>query len=182
MWLPPGAKILRVINEKKDKSWDSGAAPVPTLDLSRQFASIREEVLAAVEQVCISQHYVLGEEVERVRAGVRRFSGRAAWDWLRVGNRRAMAGAGGGAHHRRRRGGHDARSRSSLPRVRSCARGEAGVCGYRSGDVQPRSREAGNEDPPRRAQLESSDAGPPVRAVRGHDDHLGDRRGSTAWW
>jgi dTDP-4-amino-4,6-dideoxygalactose transaminase len=44
-------------------------SPIPTLDLSRQFASIREEVLAAVERVCISQHYVLGEEVTRFEQG-----------------------------------------------------------------------------------------------------------------
>ncbi|MEO8724846.1 MAG: DegT/DnrJ/EryC1/StrS family aminotransferase [Acidobacteriaceae bacterium] len=43
----------------------SASAPIPTLDLSRQFATIRDEVLATVERVCVSQHYVLGEEVLR---------------------------------------------------------------------------------------------------------------------
>lgn len=33
------------------------------LDLSRQYASLREEMLAAVERVCASQRYILGEEV-----------------------------------------------------------------------------------------------------------------------
>jgi len=33
------------------------------LDLSRQYASVRHEVLAAVTRVCDSQHYILGEEV-----------------------------------------------------------------------------------------------------------------------
>ena len=33
------------------------------LDLSRQYASIRDEVLAAVVRVCDSQRYILGEEV-----------------------------------------------------------------------------------------------------------------------
>jgi len=33
------------------------------LDLSRQYASIRDEVLAAVARVCDSQRYILGEEV-----------------------------------------------------------------------------------------------------------------------
>ena len=33
------------------------------LDLARQYASIRSEVLAAVDRVCDSQHYILGEEV-----------------------------------------------------------------------------------------------------------------------
>jgi dTDP-4-amino-4,6-dideoxygalactose transaminase len=38
-------------------------AEVPMLDLSRQYASIREEVLAAVARVCDSQSYILGPEV-----------------------------------------------------------------------------------------------------------------------
>lgn len=36
---------------------------VPLLDLSRQYAQIRREVLAAIEAVCDSQHYILGEAV-----------------------------------------------------------------------------------------------------------------------
>ena len=39
------------------------AAEVPMLDLSRQYASIRSEVLAAVTRVCDSQRYILGEEI-----------------------------------------------------------------------------------------------------------------------
>jgi dTDP-4-amino-4,6-dideoxygalactose transaminase len=35
------------------------------LDLSRQYAGLRAEVLAAVDRVCDSQHYILGEEVTR---------------------------------------------------------------------------------------------------------------------
>jgi dTDP-4-amino-4,6-dideoxygalactose transaminase len=34
------------------------------LDLQRQYVQVRGEVLAAVERVCASQHYILGEEVE----------------------------------------------------------------------------------------------------------------------
>jgi dTDP-4-amino-4,6-dideoxygalactose transaminase len=44
-----------------------GAKPldaVPLLDLRRQYEQIRVEVLAAVERVCASQHYILGPEVE----------------------------------------------------------------------------------------------------------------------
>ena len=33
------------------------------LDLSRQYAAIRGEILAAVERVCNSQRYILGDEV-----------------------------------------------------------------------------------------------------------------------
>ncbi|HEV2991537.1 MAG TPA: DegT/DnrJ/EryC1/StrS family aminotransferase [Candidatus Angelobacter sp.] len=36
---------------------------VPMLDLSRQYACLRREVLDAVTRVCDSQHYILGEEV-----------------------------------------------------------------------------------------------------------------------
>ncbi|HEY4357570.1 MAG TPA: DegT/DnrJ/EryC1/StrS family aminotransferase [Acidobacteriaceae bacterium] len=39
--------------------------PVPMLDFSREFAAIREEVLAAIEKVCASQRFILGPEVER---------------------------------------------------------------------------------------------------------------------
>src|SRR5260370_32472780 len=37
--------------------------PIPLLDLSRQYAAIREEVLAAIERVCASQQFILGPEV-----------------------------------------------------------------------------------------------------------------------
>ena len=37
---------------------------VPMLDLERQYQQVREEVLAAIERVCASQHYILGAEVE----------------------------------------------------------------------------------------------------------------------
>lgn len=38
--------------------------PVQMLDFSRQFAGIRNEVLAAIEQVCSSQRFILGPSVE----------------------------------------------------------------------------------------------------------------------
>jgi dTDP-4-amino-4,6-dideoxygalactose transaminase len=44
-------------------SGQKAVADVPMLDLSRQYASIRNEVLAAVERVCDSQSYILGPEV-----------------------------------------------------------------------------------------------------------------------
>lgn len=37
--------------------------PVPMLDFSRQFAGIRQEVLAAIESICDSQQFVLGPQV-----------------------------------------------------------------------------------------------------------------------
>ena len=38
-------------------------ADIPMLDLSRQYAAIHDEILAAVERVCGSQRYILGDEV-----------------------------------------------------------------------------------------------------------------------
>ncbi len=35
------------------------------LDFSRQYEQIRTEILAAIEQVCSGQHFILGEEVEQ---------------------------------------------------------------------------------------------------------------------
>lgn len=55
----------------------SRTAPVPLLDLSRQYAAIREEVLAAIERVCSSQHYILGEEVEALERELAAFCGAA---------------------------------------------------------------------------------------------------------
>ncbi|MEO8736149.1 MAG: DegT/DnrJ/EryC1/StrS family aminotransferase [Edaphobacter sp.] len=42
--------------------------PVPMLDFSRQFAAIRKEVLAAIEDVCESQQFVLGPRVTSFEA------------------------------------------------------------------------------------------------------------------
>ena len=48
------------------------------LDLRRQYEQIREEVLAAVERVCVSQHFVLGAEVEALEREVAVFTGATA--------------------------------------------------------------------------------------------------------
>lgn len=40
-------------------------APVPMLDFAREYAAIREEVLAAITAVCDSQKFILGPAVER---------------------------------------------------------------------------------------------------------------------
>lgn len=52
-------------------------AGVPLLDLSRQYAQLREEILAAVERVCSSQHFILGEEVEALEHEIAAFTGAA---------------------------------------------------------------------------------------------------------
>lgn len=52
--------------------------PVPMVDLARQYANIRTEVLAAVERVCASQRFILGEELEAFERGVADFTGATA--------------------------------------------------------------------------------------------------------
>jgi dTDP-4-amino-4,6-dideoxygalactose transaminase len=52
-------------------------AGVPLLDLGRQYAQLREEILAAVERVCSSQHFILGEEVEALEHEIAAFTGAA---------------------------------------------------------------------------------------------------------
>ncbi len=48
---------------------------VPMLDLSRQYHQIREEILSAVERVCASQQYILGQEVTALENEVAAFTG-----------------------------------------------------------------------------------------------------------
>ena len=50
---------------------------VPMLDLSRQYERIRPEILAAIERVCASQHYILGEEVATLEHSLAEFTGAA---------------------------------------------------------------------------------------------------------
>ena len=50
---------------------------VPLLDLQRQYAQIREEVLAAIERVCASQHFILGAEVEALEREAAALTGSA---------------------------------------------------------------------------------------------------------
>ena len=52
--------------------------PIPLLDLHRQYAQIREEVLAAVERVCSSRQFVLGAEVEALEREIAAFTGASA--------------------------------------------------------------------------------------------------------
>lgn len=54
------------------------APQVPLLDLRRQYASIRQEILAALERVCSSQHFILGEEVLSLEREVAAYTGAAS--------------------------------------------------------------------------------------------------------
>src|SRR4030042_2957463 len=47
--------------------------PVPLLDLKAQYATIREEVRAALDRVADSQYFILGPEVESLETEVARY-------------------------------------------------------------------------------------------------------------
>ena len=53
----------------------ASAPPVPLLDLKAQFATIREQVIRAVEGVLESQHFILGKEVELFERDIAAFVG-----------------------------------------------------------------------------------------------------------
>ena len=50
---------------------------IPTLDLSRQYERLRPEILAAIETVCASQHYILGSDVAAFERELASFTGAA---------------------------------------------------------------------------------------------------------
>src|SRR3979490_685072 len=51
---------------------------VPLLDLKAQFAQIRAEVMPAIDQVCASQHFILGEHVRGLEDEVARYCAASA--------------------------------------------------------------------------------------------------------
>jgi dTDP-4-amino-4,6-dideoxygalactose transaminase len=64
-----------------DKPHIAGAAPlagVPLLDLNRQYETIRDQVLSAIERVCSSQHFILGAEAEALEREIAEYTGVAA--------------------------------------------------------------------------------------------------------
>ena len=48
---------------------------VPLLDLKPQYATVKDEALAAMERVCASQHFILGSEVTKLEQDVAAYSG-----------------------------------------------------------------------------------------------------------
>jgi dTDP-4-amino-4,6-dideoxygalactose transaminase len=60
------------------KSGKAKLDTVPLLDLHRQYEAIRDEVLAAIERICASQHFVMGKEVELLEKELAAFTGAAA--------------------------------------------------------------------------------------------------------
>jgi dTDP-4-amino-4,6-dideoxygalactose transaminase len=51
---------------------------VPLLDLKAQFAQIRAEVMPAIDQVCASQHFILGEHVRALEEEIARYCAASA--------------------------------------------------------------------------------------------------------
>ena len=48
---------------------------VPLLDLKAQYAQFRTEALSAIESVCASQHFILGENVRAFEAEIAEYCG-----------------------------------------------------------------------------------------------------------
>ncbi len=47
---------------------------VPLLDLNPQYASLKDEALAAIEKVCASQHLILGSQVTQLEKDIAAYS------------------------------------------------------------------------------------------------------------
>ena len=60
-----------VISSSKDRTTST---PVPLLDLKAQYATIRDEVRAAIDQVAESQMFIMGPEVKALEAEVATYS------------------------------------------------------------------------------------------------------------
>jgi dTDP-4-amino-4,6-dideoxygalactose transaminase len=60
---------------KPEATLSKRATDVPLLDLQRQYRTVREEVLAAIERVCSSQQFILGAEVEQFEREIASFIG-----------------------------------------------------------------------------------------------------------
>ena len=70
-------EFSRSVNQSSSSKATARIASVPMLDLSRQYAQLREPILAAVERVCSSQHFILGAEVDELERELAAFCGAA---------------------------------------------------------------------------------------------------------
>jgi dTDP-4-amino-4,6-dideoxygalactose transaminase len=66
---------VTVLNNPSSKGVAAIGAPVPMLDLKRQYATIRAEVEQAIARVCESQQLILGEEASRFEQEVSSYLG-----------------------------------------------------------------------------------------------------------
>ena len=73
-------KSFRQVNP--GRPWPNGIlmtmTNVPLLDLKAQFAQIRAEVMPAIDQVCASQHFILGAHVHALEEELARYCGASA--------------------------------------------------------------------------------------------------------
>jgi len=67
-----------VVRDSRAQSNHTSTTPAPFLDLKAQHATIRSEVLRAVERVLDSQHFILGKEVQLLESEVAQMVGAAA--------------------------------------------------------------------------------------------------------
>jgi dTDP-4-amino-4,6-dideoxygalactose transaminase len=66
---------LPSLKSRQRGATESGPFAVPLLDLTRHYAALRDEILAAIERVCASQHFILGAEVEALENELAEFTG-----------------------------------------------------------------------------------------------------------
>ncbi|HVB86735.1 MAG TPA: DegT/DnrJ/EryC1/StrS family aminotransferase [Candidatus Dormibacteraeota bacterium] len=67
-----------VVRDSRAQLNHASTTTVPFLDLKAQYATIRSEVLHAVERVLESQHFILGKEVQQLESEVVQMVGAAA--------------------------------------------------------------------------------------------------------
>ncbi len=158
------ARTLDYYREHGDAYW-SGRVRVPFLDLTRETASLREELDAAIARVLDSGHYILSDEVDRFESAFATACGRLARRRGRIGNGCDHDRAARGRRRPRRRGDHGGEHVHPDDRRDRARRRDAGARGRRPGDLHARpcrgraSPDAADEgDPPR----------PPLRAARRH--------------
>jgi dTDP-4-amino-4,6-dideoxygalactose transaminase len=63
------------LSETSHSKTAATVAPIPTLDLKRQYATIRAEIEPAIARVCESQQLILGEEVATLEREISEFLG-----------------------------------------------------------------------------------------------------------
>src|SRR6187397_3062016 len=70
----PGVRSKLPETRKHDYANDN-CMNVPLLDLKAQYSVIRDEVRAAIDQVCESQHFILGPRVQQLEGEIAAYSG-----------------------------------------------------------------------------------------------------------